>query len=65
MGPVLFAERLVGYQCPGFVFGGVRGLTVVVCFKSCIEIFSKSNVCLIGIRYAAKKVNVKHIAASS
>ena len=42
------------------MFGGVGGLTVVVCFKSCFEIFSKSNVSLNGIRNAAKHVDVIH-----
>ena len=38
MGPVLFAERLVGYQCPGFVFGGVGGAALVVGLNSIFEI---------------------------
>ena len=38
---------------------------IVMCVQAGFEIFRKTNVGLIGIRYAAKKVNVKHIAAVS
>ena len=42
------------------MFGCVRGAALIVCFKSCFEIFSKSDVSLIGIRNAAEEIDVIH-----
>jgi len=57
-------ERNIGDQIPRLVFGGMRGLAVVVGRKAGFNIFRKTDVCLIRIGDAAEEIDVIYVCIS-